>query len=207
MVKQEHVKYVCSKCGHIEKKTFLERLAFTIYHMIILAGVTGFAFIVFLVIFSHSGIGELLPVYVQTLKYNSAYETNFDLKIAVAPSVKPCLNDEDCIIIRMAEYLRNKTSYVNQGENMEQDPMTTLQIGGGNCEDLSILAAGALRQFGVKAFINCKIKYNHCIVTAYPAGADYYYIIDLTKDVSFVEKVDAGFDPWTFYKLDVKIVE
>jgi hypothetical protein len=196
VIKQENIKYICTECGHVEKRTLFDRIVFTICRF---AGITGFLFLIFLIIFSHGEIGGLLPIYVQTLKYNTAYEKNFDLKIAVAPPVKSCITDEDCIIIKMAEFLKNETTYVLQGDNMEQDPITTLQVGGGNCEDLSILAAGALRQFGIMAFVNCKIKYRHCFVTAYPAGKDYFYIIDLTKDISFIEKLDIGVDPWSVY--------
>jgi len=197
IVKQGNVKYVCTRCGYIGKMTLFEKIIYALHHMAIGFCIICFAFIMFIGILSHGNLVGSFLTYMQIIQYNSAYEADFDLKEAVIAPVKFCRGDEDCIIVNMAKYLHNRTTYVAQGA--EQDPMTTLRIGGGNCEDLSVLTVGALSQFGIKAFVNCNVGEHHCFAVVYPAGKNYLYIIDLAKSVSFIERLDIGSDPWSFY--------
>jgi len=201
VVRQEDVKYICQKCGHIGKRKLLEKISYIFVHILLLCGLTGFAFIAFLMVSTGypanlEGPANIVPVYIQTLRYKSAYENNFDLKLLMVDSVMGCGDDEECIIFGLAHELNNITSYVPQGFNKLQNPLNSLELKGGDCEDLSVLLVGALRQFGVSSFVDCNTKFHHCIVVAYPFGRDYYYAIDLSGQGELrYEKLTEGLDP------------
>jgi len=211
VVRQEDVKYICDSCGHIGKRKLLEKISYIFVHIILICGITGFAFIVFLLLSTGypklDGPANIVPVYIQTLRYKAAYENNFDLKLLMVDSVLNCTDDEECIIFGLANELNNITTYIPQSFNILQNPLNSLELGGGDCEDLSVLLVGALRQFGITSFVDCNMKFHHCIVVVYPFGRDYYYAIDLARQNGKLryEKLTEGLDPWDYIVWDEPI--
>lgn len=197
IIHQNKIRYVCKECGHIEKNKFIDRIATTI--ILIVAVLGAISIITFIMLATKYDFIILGKSFIETTRYYTAHEPNEEIRELTIPSIKHCEGDEDCVIITIANKLHNETTYAHSGFRKAHDPDTTLRTGVGNCEELSMLAVNTLKQFNIKAYIDCIPE--HCVAIAKPRRKDYYYLIDLTRSYSHIERWGEGGKHWELYKV------
>jgi hypothetical protein len=131
------------------------------------------------------------------IQYREAYVENVNIREEFAPYVLHCEGNQMCVIDTLSKNLMNRTSYLGQFEGKLSSPDRVLRVNGGDCEDLSVLMVSVLRQFGVKAYVDCSISAGHCVAFAFPKGKKFHYVIDLANDD--VQIIGNGSNFWDFY--------
>lgn len=78
------------------------------------------------------------------------------LRTVAAEQIRACpAGDITCTAVRLYRYVQSGIGYINDPVAREyiQPPATTLQVGAGDCEDLSILLASLLENVGIPTYL------------------------------------------------------
>lgn len=199
IISQRRVKYICGRCGHIQKKTLKEKISGTILFIILIAGIITLSLTIILL--ADNQPSNMLVSYIELIRYKEAYKENQEIRESMIPQLNNCSGDEDCIIINTANHLEKTIRYTPSGFGKVYNPSTTIRTKAGECEEMSVLVVNALRQFNIESYVDCNDEYNHCVATAYPEDKPYYYWIDLTQTEGLhIARLDKGLDHWEFYE-------
>jgi hypothetical protein len=134
-------------------------------------------------------LGKLLDPIVQRAEpYTSKIVRNdISLRAYVNSIIKNCTaGDRECQVNAVYRYIVENYNYVPDPEGVEliQAPQETIQVGGGDCEDLSILLNSLLENIGIKTYL--VLTDTHAYSLAYDIDTDNlwnYIEQSLTKQV------------------------
>ena len=97
------------------------------------------------------------PTLLNAVPYFSVIVTNdVELRTYANSIIKDCpWNDKECQINEIYRHIVENFNYVSDPRGIEyiQSPQETLQIGGGDCEDLSILFNSLCENIGIKTYL------------------------------------------------------
>ena len=93
--------------------------------------------------------------------------------------IKDCKsNDIECQINSIYRYIVENYNYISDpiGTELIQSPEETMQIGGGDCEDLTILYMSLLENIGIKTYL--VLNKTHAYSLVYDVNIDNFLQID-----------------------------
>jgi len=132
---------------------------------------------------------ELDPVIQRANPYINKIVTNdIELRAYANSIIKDCpTNDKECQINLIYRHIVENFNYLSDPTGVEfiQSPQETIQVGGGDCEDLSILFNSLLENVGIKTYL--VLSDTHAYSLVYDVNPDelWGYI-----EKSFIEKVE-----------------
>ena len=182
-----------------KKKVSIKLKGFWAYFYIILMMIGTMTVTCLIVYFIAGGTIDGLQSAAWMAKYKDAYRSYPELRAEFADYVKQCEGDQSCVIEEVANVLVNRTDYIGNYAYITSMPQETLMIGGGDCEDLSVLTVSVLKQFNINAFVDCSVKYHHCVAFAFPDGEDYHYVVDLVNKPNYIQVLSNKLNFWSYY--------
>ncbi len=102
--------------------------------------------------------------------------------------IKDCpVNDKECQINEIYRYIVENFNYVSDPRDIEyiQSPQDTIQVGGGDCEDLSILFNSLLENIGIKTYL--VLTDTHAYSLAYDVDVDSLWVY---VEQSLIEQIE-----------------
>lgn len=112
---------------------------------------------------------------------------NIELRSYANSIVSDC-QDKECQINSIYRYIVENFNYLSDpvGVELIQTPQETIDIGGGDCEDLSILFISLLENIGIKAYL--VLTDNHAYALAVDVDTDNLWKYIEQSFIEFAEK-------------------
>ena len=159
MIKQKYYNTYCEHCGHKEEATkfdvFKNRIFYISLSLIIICT------FLFLIIITTIGPNNLISMLVtedltSQLSNDNDYFRDIALQYTTFDGYDSFGFTEDLV-----EHLP-RIRYVDNGEKQIISPKDVLQKGG-DCKSQSIFLVSLMKSTGYSAYIDCNIKYRHCV--------------------------------------------
>ncbi|MBN1176010.1 transglutaminase domain-containing protein [Candidatus Woesearchaeota archaeon] len=152
------------------------------------------------------------PVYVEydeeevladTKPYLDAIITdNHDLRVLAAEISEGC-SDDECRAVEIFDYVVMNYEYISDPRGVEliQSPHDTLEVGGGDCEDLTILYNSLLENVGIETKLVLTKDHAYSLVCGLDVESTNQYVADLLYDTTWDEYYN-GIDYYIFDDMD-----